>query len=259
MAKDKRDSRDQKQKGKSRSQRGDELLAKDIKDRSHDNDWTLDWFTPKGLQIDCVESYNKNVFTLIDAPSGCGKTTTALWLALNDIKRRNYQQLIFIKNPSETGDDQIGYLSGSESDKLLAHMDTTKRIFQEFMSKQKLENDMANDKIRLTIPNFLLGSTFDNCVVCIDEAQIMSPPTIKLLLERCGRNTKYLIMADSAQRYSVKKRQDGFKDLIERVTSEHNGIRFSKFEPMIGYVKMSRHDNQRSEGSKFINKIYEEI
>lgn len=241
-----------------RLKKGEELLAQDIKNKQHDNDWSLDWFTPKGLQVDCIEKFERNTFTIVDAPSGCGKTSTALWYALSEIKARRYHKLVFIKNASETGDDPIGFLSGSETDKLAAHMDTTKRIFEGFISKNKLENDISKDRIRLTIPNFLLGTTFDNTIVILDEVQTMSPSTIKLLLERCGINTQYIILGDEGQRYSIKKRESGLKDLIERVTIEHQGIRLSKFEPMFGYVKMSRHDNQRSEGSKFINKLYEE-
>lgn len=250
------------QERKSRKERrqdiGAQLLTEDRK-KQFENDWNLDWFKPLGLQIDCVEAFNKNIFSVIDSPSGCGKTTTALWLALNALKSNPAcHQVVFIKNPTEVGDDQIGYLSGSESDKLTAHYDTTKRIFWDLMSKNKLENDIAKDRIRLTIPNFLLGATISNAVVIMDECQTMSPNTIKLLTERCGEHTKYLILGDSSQAYSVKRRKDGFADFIDRVTMTHQGARWSKFEPFVGYVKMTRDDNQRSDGSAFINKLYEE-
>lgn len=250
------------QQRKSRKERrqeiGESKLAEDRK-KSFENDWNLDWFIPKGLQQDCIESFNKNIFTVVDAPSGCGKTTTALWWSLTQLQNRTVQQLIFIKNPTEAGDDCIGFLSGNETDKLMAHYDTTKRIFHELISKNKLENDVSKDRIRLTIPNFLLGATFDNAIVIIDETQTMSPRTVKLLTERCGMNTTYILLGDSSQAYSVKKRADGFKDMIERITMEHQGVRWSKYEPNVGYVKMSPEDNQRSSGSKFINKLYEDL
>lgn len=249
--------RDRRSRKEKRLLRGEELLAQDNM-KQFDNDWNLDWFQPRGLQIDCVEGMEKNTFMVIDAPSGCGKTSVALWWALSNLKSKNYQQLLFIKNPTESGDDQIGFLSGDQDDKLMAHMDTTKRIFWEFMHKNKFENDVSKDKIRLTIPNFLLGATFDNAIVILDEAQTMSPNTIKLLTERCGKNTKYIILGDSNQRYSVKKRADGFADFIKRTTMEHHGVNWSKYEPHVGYMKMNRHDNQRSDGSKFINKLYED-
>jgi len=239
-----------------RVKRGIEDLALERKKKEFDNDWNMDWFEPAGQQNFVVDSFNQHTFTIVDAPSGCGKTSISLYLALQSIKSQEYNNIIFIKSPCETGDDQIGYLSGSESDKLLAHLQTTRYIFQEFMSKPKLEADEAAGRIRLTIPNFLLGSTFDYSVVIIDESQLMSPDTVKLLLERCGVGTKYLVLGDSRQRYAVKKREDGFKDFIERVTYIQNDQRFAKYDH-VGYVKMNTDENRRSEGSKFITKLYE--
>ena len=243
-----------------RVDRGNQQLVEDQKKKEFDNDWNLDWFSPQGLQKDCMYAIEHNTFTIIESPSGCGKTTTALWAGLHELKGRDCGQLIFLKNPTEVGDDKIGFLSGDEQDKLAAHLDTTKRIFHTFMSKNKLECDIKQDKIRLTIPNFILGSTFDNAFIIIDESQLMSPETIKLLLERCGKNTKYVVLGDSAQRYAVSKRNDGFRDLIERVTYEDTrfNLRCSNYPNQFAYVKMSRYDNQRSEGSKLINMIYED-
>ena len=246
-----------KQSAPSRAATGEQQLQEDQKKKSFSNDWTLDWFHPKGLQNEIAESMDRNWFTLADGPSGTGKTSTALWKALKGLKAGHYRQLIFIKNPTETGDDKIGFLSGGEQDKLQAHYETTKVIFSDFMSAEKLECDLGK-KILLKIPNFVLGATFDYAVVLIDETQVMSPATVKLLLERCGLNSTYVVMGDSNQRYAISNRADGFRDLINRATAEYQGIRIPRDGGMFGYVKMSRHDNQRSEGSKYINKLYDE-
>lgn len=239
-----------------RVKRGYEQVAQDRQKKEFDNDWNLDWFSPRGQQVFVEDSFLERTFTIVDAASGCGKTSTALWLALNALKTRDYNKLVFLKNPTETGDDLVGYLSGSESDKLKAHLESTRYLFHEFISSSKLEADENSGRIRLTIPNFMLGSTLDYAVVLIDEAQLMSPGTMKLLMERCGVDTKYIVMGDSRQRYAVKKREDGFKDFIDKVTYVDNGMRHSKFDH-IGYIRMTADENQRSEGSKFITKLYE--
>lgn len=240
-----------------RVERGHEQLAVDRRQKEFDNDWKLDWFRPQGQQIFVEDAFKENTFTIVDAPSGCGKTSAALWLALNAYRSGEFNKVVFLKNPTEVGDDQIGYLSGSETDKLKAHLQTTRYIFHEFMSPTKLENDEGAGRIRLSIPNFLLGATLDYSVVLVDESQLMSPETMKLLLERCGVGTKYIILGDSRQRYAVKKRQDGFKDLIEKTTYDQFGTRLSNKPGMIGYVKMNTNENRRSEGSKFITQLYE--
>lgn len=215
------------------------------------NDWDLEWFKPTTAQQDVVRTYDEKVFTIINAPSGCGKSSIALHIALSELKNRQYDKLIFAKNPTEVGDDQIGFLNGSEQNKLTAHYETTKYIFQDFMSAGKLESMINNKNIRLTIPNFLLGATFENSIVILDECQLMSPETMKLLLERCGKGTKYLLLGDNRQRYAVKKRKDGFSDLIERVKKTNPSL--------FGLIEMTREDNQRSDGSKQVLELYEDM
>jgi predicted ribonuclease YlaK len=93
--------------------------------------------------------------------------------------------------------------------------------------------------------------------VLIDEAQLMSQMTVKLLLERCGTNTKYIIMGDAAQCYAVTKRGNGFSDLIEKTTDYYQDELESKYD-QVGYIRMTADDNQRSSGSKFVNRLYED-
>ena len=260
---------DRKGKGKIKNSRNDDFSEQTSnRKKSFDNDWNMEWFNPIGKQNDIVDSIlgyrsedgeivEGKVFTIVDGSSGVGKTTTALHTALKLLKNNHVNQLIFAKNPTEVGDDKIGFLSGSETDKLQAHYDSTKRIFHEFIAVNKLENDINNGKIRLTIPNYLLGSTFDNAIVLIDEVQLMSTSTVKLLLERCGTNTRYVIMGDSKQRYAISKRNDGFTDIINKVTGDYQGSRESKSD-LVGYVRLTSDENQRSLGSKFITKLYED-
>src|SRR5690606_32373790 len=122
-----------------------------------------------------------------------------------------------IKNPTEAGDDQIGFLQGGAEDKISYHIHSMKGIFLQFMSAEKLDNDIKSGNIVITIPNFLLGATIERSIIIIEEAQTMSPNTIKLIAERAGEGSIVVVVGDSKQRYSVKKREDGFNDLIRKV------------------------------------------
>lgn len=239
-----------------RCEQGEKELAEARMKKVFNNDYQFDWFNPDGQQQFIIDSFYESTFTIVDAPSGCGKTSCALYLALKEYRIGNYSKIIFIKNPTEAGDDKIGFVTGDAESKIAVHTQALSQIFKEFMSASKLESDIGAKRIEITIPNFLLGATLDNSIVIMDETQLMSPSTVKMLAERCGVNTKYFILGDSKQRYSVSNRPDGFKDLIEKVTYVQNSQRFSKFD-QVGYVKMTTDENRRSEGSKFITKLYE--
>lgn len=224
------------------------------------NDWNLDWFEPSPKQQEALEKFDNSVFNILDASSGCGKTSVGLWYALSKYRKGDYQKLIFIKGATEVGDDAIGFLPNGIDDKLAVHYNTTREIFWNFISKNKMECDENNRNIVLTIPNFLLGSTFDNAIVLIDEVQTMSQGTIKLLTERCGVNSKYIIMGDSKQRYAVKHRGDGLTDFITRTTKAipDSRDRIPDNPAMVSYTKMTHLDNMRSEGSAYITEVYDD-
>ncbi|WBF54072.1 putative PhoH family protein [Escherichia phage EC_OE_11] len=220
------------------------------------DDYRLDEFTPIGNQEAIVRSMVWNDLTIVNAPAGTGKTTTALWKALQMLKAGDFRKLIFLKNPTEVGDDQIGFLSGDKTDKLAAHYESTKRIFQQFMTANKLENDIASGKIELNIPNYALGATWDNSIILIDEVQLMSPNTVKLLLERAGLNTRIVIMGDVNQTYAIKRRANGLGDLLDRVVPINEEGEREAIVDFIGYVEMTTADNQRSRLSQFITEVY---
>lgn len=219
-------------------------------------EYNLSWFKPVLAQPLIVQSMEERDLSLVDSPSGCGKSSTIVWKALQELQAGYYESIILIKNPTEAGDDMIGALPGEAESKLELHFTSMKGIFTDFMSPGKLESDIKNKKIILSIPNFVLGATFYNSLIIIEEAQTMSPNTIKLLTERCGEGSRVVIAGDSKQRYSVKKREDGFRDLINRVTGDYQGHRESKFDN-VGYIRMETNNNMRSSLSRFITEIYE--
>lgn len=227
-------------------------------ERKHQSHYRLDWFHPTPIQETIVESYMYNDLTAVQGSSGTGKSTTIIWQALTDLKDRHYNKIIFCKTPAELGDDKIGFLSGDANEKLKAHFDTMRGIFHTFMTKEKLAMEEAHGVIEFTIPNFIAGRTIDNAVLIIDEGQLLSIGTTKLVLERAGRNCKVVVLGDKAQTYAAAHRADGFTDLVNRITTvNEDGVRESNQETM-GFVEMKAGDNMRSDLSRRIVELYEE-
>lgn len=227
--------------------------------------YSLNKFKLDGKHKEIAESMYNVEATVVQGVSGVGKTTVVVQTALKMLGENNeYNKIIFVKNPTESGDDKIGYLKGDENEKLQAHFESMRSVFLEFMSLGVLESAEKNDNIEFLIPNFVQGRTFKNAIVIIDESQNMSPQTLKLVMERCGDDTKLIVLGDKAQTYAVDKRKDGFTDFVHRITDvvvelDENGSenkkRVSK-EELFHYVELDSSMNKRSPLSKRVTEIY---
>tara|TARA_R110000850_G_scaffold4823_1_gene21117 strand:- start:509 stop:1366 length:858 start_codon:yes stop_codon:yes gene_type:complete len=241
--------------GGSKSEKGMKLLAED--EVTQNEDYNLDWFKPSEGQQDIVYSMCSDQLTMVQGGSGCGKSTAAIWQGLKDLKDGRIKQLVFMKTPSSDGDDEIGFLSGSEDEKLSAHMLAMKSIFETFMSKQKLEAEIKSGRIKFTIPNFEAGRTFYKSLIIFDESHKCSESTIKLIVERLADSSRIILLGDKGQRYSTKYRNDGFSSFVRMTTEiDEEGYRVSS-EPLMGYVELTSKDNMRGVLSKRIGELYE--
>jgi predicted ribonuclease YlaK len=234
---------------------GSQLIANETKTSMEK--YNTGWFKPTAVQAEAINVFNDKDLILLQGVSGSGKSTTAIAYALKALSAGLYRQIIFIKTASETTDDPIGYLPSTAEDKISVHMNAMRSIFHEFMSKAKLELEEKRGKIQFTIPNFIAGKTISNSLVLIDESQMISPNILKLLTERCGEGSKYIVMGDKAQCYSAKKREDGFSHLVKLMTTKNEEGKLESKYPIVGYVEFTAKDNVRSELSRLIVEVYE--
>lgn len=231
--------------------RGTELLESET--TTNREEYKLSWFRPTQAQSSICYSMQVNDLTVVQAVSGSGKSSTAIWQALSLLKQGKYKHIVFVKTPCEDGDDQIGYLSGDANQKLIAHFEAMRTIFTDFMSKGKLECDEKNGRIHFTIPNFIAGKTLYDSILIIDEAQKISPNTMKLLLERVSDSCTVVVLGDKRQRYAKNKRADGLTDLISRITNQ-DGV---CVEDNMAVIVLGSDNNVRGRLSKRIVELYD--
>lgn len=245
-------------KHESRTARGNELVRSERE--INREDYNLGWFHPTPNQRKIIDSMNNNECTLVHASSGCGKSTTVIHQALKLLKSGDYHKIVFIKTASEDSDDKIGYLTGGLNSKLEAHMEAMRSIFHTFMTPQKLEIEEKKGRIEFTIPNYCAGKTWDSGhIIIVDECQKISDNVLKLITERISDGCVTAILGDSFQRYAHDKRNDGFSTLIDMVTAvDEDGIRYSKEEPLFGYIEMSSEDNMRGNLSRRVVELFED-
>lgn len=195
----------------------------------------LHTFVPTVWQREFLSEIEDNKIVFCDSVAGTGKTSTALFYACKEYLIDKTKQIIFVRTPVEMGGDEIGFLPG-EADmaaKLGPHFESTKILLEDFIGKQKFEADLGK-RIHFTIPNFALGHTRTNCIYIIDEAQLLQPLILKLLLERIGEGTKTIVLGSSGQIYADAKGRNGLRDAKKRfftedMTPKYKDIGFYRF------------------------------
>lgn len=205
-------------------------------------------------QKDFANKIIANDMVVCSAPSGTGKTLTALHAFTRMYLSDPSKQIVVVRTPVEAGMDKIGFLPNELSQKIEPHFASTKAILSKLLNKGKFDTDLDH-RIHFKIPNYLLGSTLDNTLLIVDEAQEMPPLIMKLILERVGVNSKVVVLGDPSQRYATEKGRNGLSDVIEKFFHVKDGEMVSRFTD-IGFHKFSISDVQRSDFCKTVLMAY---
>ena len=140
-------------------------------------------------------------------PAGTGKTLLALAAGLTQTLDENrYSEIIMTRATIPIGDD-IGFLPGSEEEKMApwmgALMDNLEVLTQQDKTVAKWQQastqEIIHQRIKIKSMNFMRGRTFLNKYIIIDEAQNLTPKQMKTLITRVGAGTKLICIGNIAQ------------------------------------------------------------
>ncbi len=151
-------------------------------------------------------------FVSVLGQAGTGKTLLALASGLaQTLETKRYNEIIITRATVPVGDD-IGFLPGTEEEKMLPWMgaleDNLEVLHQGGLGAtsnggQDWSKSPAMDLIRARIKvkslNFMRGRTFLNKFLIIDEAQNLTPKQMKTLATRAGPGTKMVCLGNISQ------------------------------------------------------------
>ena len=221
-------------------------------------------FILSASQKKCIEVVENNTLSFVKGPAGVGKTAAALFYAVQRYIKEPFMKIIVIRTPVESGSDKIGFLPSDLAEKIAPHFSSAKNILELLLTPQKVDADLngPNKRLQFLIPNYALGNTFDNSIIIIDEAQMIQPLILKLLLERTGKNSKVIVLGDPTQLYVADKSRNGLSDALDRFFTkgeeEGNAVLVPKWDE-IGYYQYSIDDMMRSDIVKTIITAYATI
>jgi phosphate starvation-inducible protein PhoH len=184
-------------------------------------------------QKQMFESYFYGNFVLATGASGTGKTLISIYLGLNDVlsKSSKQNQLIIVR--SAVPSREIGYLPGTEIEKLESYEIPYRDIFTYLFNRKTAYDKMKKQNIVRFIPtSFIRGLTWDNAVIIIDEIQNMTFYELNSVITRVGANSKLIIIGDQMQSdlYRNKNDKSGMKDflIVANKVEEFDHITFTK-------------------------------
>ncbi len=138
--------------------------------------------------------------------AGSGKTLLTLAAALTQtLEQKAYQEIIVTRVTVPVGED-IGYLPGTEEEKMTPWMGALMDNLEVLTTPQgagewerAATNDLLQKRIKIRSLNFMRGRTFLNKFVIIDEAQNLTSKQMKTLITRAGPGTKVVCLGNVAQ------------------------------------------------------------
>jgi phosphate starvation-inducible protein PhoH and related proteins len=166
-------------------------------------------------QNELYKGIRNNILTVVHGPAGTAKTFVTCYTALALLADKKIEKIIITKPIQESGEN-LGFLPGSLADKLLPYKQSYYTTFCKIIGKVNTDFLFSTEEIIFEPLAYMRGSTYDNCVMLLDECQNASIKQLMLWVTRLGKDSKAVMMGDTSQ-YDVRKKDSGYNDFIKIV------------------------------------------
>lgn len=187
----------------------------------HDIAWHVKPQT--GLHRDTYEAFFNGYNLAITGQAGTGKTLIASYLGISEVLNPNTPQdhLIYVRSLVQTRD--MGFLPGDLNEKSEPYEIPYIDIMTDLFERPTAYSNMKQKGIVNFFPtSFVRGSTWNNAVVVIDEAQNMTFHELDSVLTRIGRDSRVIVVGDKEGQIDLNSRKgdhSGFDAVFDIATS----------------------------------------
>ena len=187
--------------------------------------------------------------------AGTGKTLLAIATALEQVVERKLYKKIFIARPVVPMGNDIGFLPGTENEKMQPWM---LPIYDniEFLASNKGQTSLNEaEKVVVGLESlgllkvepltYIRGRSIPQGFIIIDEAQNLTPHEVKTIITRVGKDTKIVFTGDPDQIDNpyLDANSNGLAYIAERM----------KNEILVGHIRLVK--GERSEISELASRL----
>lgn len=179
--------------------------------------------------------------------AGGGKTMLALAKGVEHIKNNKYKKIVVFRSMRAVGGEELGYLPGTEQEKLDPWTAAVYDALQSFLTKPEIDKLKRDQVIEVLPITHVRGRTFHNSWVIVDESQNLEKSVILTLLTRMSHSSKIVLTHDISQ---IDNRHVGRYSGIYEVVSRLHG------NPLFAHVSMTK--SERSELAQTAAKLLDD-
>lgn len=215
------------------------LSAKQMKRKKPINTdllFDIEPLTPNQEKFFKAYKEDKNVFAY--GCAGTGKTFVALYLALRDVlsEYTPYKKIYIVRSLVATR--EIGFLPGDHEDKSALYQIPYKNMAK-YMFDMPTDADYemlygnlkAQETISFWSTSFIRGTTFDDCILLIDEAQNLNFHELDSIITRVGDNCKIMFCGDAVQTDLQKTyEKNGILDFMRIIEQMQESFEMVEFQ-----------------------------
>jgi len=181
--------------------------------------------------------------------AGTGKSALALCAGLEAVlERRLYSKVIVFRPLYAVGGQELGYLPGSENEKMSPWGQAVFDTLSSVTSKNVIDEVLAEEMLEVLPLTHIRGRSLHDAFVIVDEAQSLERNVLLTVLSRIGQNSRVVLTHDVAQRDNLRVgRHDGIVAVVERL----------KGNPLFAHVTLTR--SERSPIAALVTEMLEDV
>jgi PhoH-like ATPase len=179
--------------------------------------------------------------------AGTGKSALALCAGLEAVMERQQHRKVVVFRPLyAVGGQDLGYLPGSESEKMAPWAQAVFDTLGALVSQNVLEEVIARGMLEVLPLTHIRGRSLHDSFVIVDEAQSLERNVLLTVLSRLGTASRVVLTHDVAQRDNLRVgRHDGIAAVIEKL----------KGHPLFAHLTLTR--SERSPIAALVTEMLE--